>query len=250
MNRSTMAISAVVIATAFLSANARANNELQTGEAGRPSLLSPIAPLRSELAAAPFSFRLVDKAERIKSRSMSHDWQNSSLTLKTMRAKSQRRLDDLPSAKLNRYSVMATDIGFVQEISGRDSLSVGMSYALENRRPTINIAAHNIYRTSNIAATLGWTRDSKFRLSASLFASKPNNLRSHPERLVELAGGAPLSAQGISLTASYSPSRNPMKLSYGIDLKSQRISPSDATLFGAASGRSDSRLGLFLRKSF
>ena len=149
MNRSIIAISALAVATAFLSANAQANDDPQIGQAGSKSMVSPIAlpqdhSGRSELATAPFSFRLVDKAERIKTRWMSHDWQNGSLTLKMMRAKSQRRIDDLPSANLNRYSVIATDMGLVQEISGRDSLSVGMSYALENRRPSINIAAHNI----------------------------------------------------------------------------------------------------------
>ncbi len=255
MNRSIIAISALAIATALLSANAQANDEPQTGHAKRLSLMSPIAHLpehngASELAAAPFSFRLVDKAERIKSRSMSHDWQNGSLTLKMMRAKSQRRIDDLPSANLNRYSVIATDMWLVQEISGRDSLSVGMSYALENRRPSINIAAHNIYRTGNVATTLGWTHDSGFRLSTSLFVTKPIRVSSQPERLVELAGGAPLSAQGASLTASFSPSHDSVKLNYGIDLRSQRISPSDASLFGAPSGRSDARFGFFLRKSF
>ena len=132
MNRSIIAISALAVATAFLSANAQANDEPQTGQAKRLSLLSPIAPLpehdgASELAAAPFSFCLVDKAEQIKSRSMSHDWQNGSLTLYMMCAKSKRRLDDLPSANSNRCSVIATDVVLVQEISGRDSLSVGMS---------------------------------------------------------------------------------------------------------------------------
>ena len=141
-------------------------------------------------------------------------------------------------------------MGLVQEISGRDSLSVGMSYALENRRPSINIAAHNIYRTGNVATTLSWTHDAGFRLSTSLFATKPVRVSSQPERLVELAGGAPLSAQGASLTASFSPSHDPVKLNYGIDLRSQRISPSDAALFGAPSGRSDARFEFFLRKSF
>jgi hypothetical protein len=242
MNRNIIAITALAIVAAFLPPSAQANDGQSTEAETQTS--------RSELAAAPFSFRLVDKAATIKKRSMSHDWQDGSLTLNIMRAKTQRRQDDLPSLNFNRYSVMATDIGIVQELSGRDSISFGLSHALENRRPSINIAAHNIYRTSNVAATLGWVHDSTFRLSASVFASKPVKLRSGPERLVDLAGGAPLSAQGVSLTASSSPARDPAKFSYGIDIKSQRMSRSDAAIFGAPSGRSDVRFGLFLRKSF
>lgn len=242
MSRTIFAVAALAIATTVMPSDAQAQD-------AKPFAVEQKAN-RSELASAPFSFRLVEKAATIKARSMSHDWQDGSLTLDIMRAKSQRRQDDLPATNFNRYSVMATDIGLVQDVSGRDSVSFGLSYALENRRPSINIAAHNIYRTSNVAATFGWTHDSKFRLATSLFATKPTNARSAPERLVEIAGGAPFSAEGVSLTASFSPTSDPAKFSYGIDIKSQKMSQSDADLFGARSGRSDMRLGLFLRKSF
>jgi hypothetical protein len=242
MDRAIFAFTALAITTAVAPSGAQAQDAKQV-EA------EPNAD-RSKLASAPFSFRLVEKAATIKARSISHDWQDGSLTLNIMRAKSQRRRDDLPSTNFNRYSVMATDIGMVQEVSGRDSVSFGLSYALENRRPSINISAHNIYRTSNVAATLGWTHDSKFRLATSLFATKPTNTRSTPERLVEIAGGAPFSTQGVSLTASFSPTSDPAKSSYGIDIRSQKMSQSDATLFGAPSGRSDPRVGIFLHKAF
>jgi hypothetical protein len=255
MNRNNIAITALAIAAAFVPASATAKDRRQTGQADRLSLLPPIviAPEttnRPELIAAPFSFRLVENAATIKKRSMSHDWQDGSLTLNIMRAKSQRRSNDLPSPNFNRYSVMATDIRIVREVNGRDSISAGLSYALENRRPSINIAAHNIYRTGNMAATLGWTRDSAFRLAASLFSTEPITQRSDPERLVQIAGGAPLSAQGISLTASFSPTRDLASFSYGVDIRNQQMSQSDAALFGAPVGRSEARLGFFLRKSF
>lgn len=242
MSRTIFAVAALAITTTVVPSGAQAQDATPLAAEQKAD--------RSELASAPFSFRLVEKAATIKARSMSHDWQDGSLTLNIMRAKSQRRRDDLPSPNFNRYSVMASDIGVVQEVSGRDSVSFGLSYALENWRPSINIAAHNIYRTSNMAATLGWTHDSKFRLTTSLFATKPTSTRSAPERLVEIAGGAPFSAQGVSLTASFSPTSDPAKVSYGIDIRSQKMSQSDAALFGAPSGRSDARFGLFLRKSF
>lgn len=242
MNRTIFALTTLAIAMTIVPSGAQAQDATPLAAEQKAD--------RSELASAPFSFRLVEKAAIIKARSISHDWQDGSLTLNIMRAKSQRRQDDLPSTNFNRYSVMATDIGMVQEVSGRDSVSFGLSYALENRRPSINIAAHNIYRTSNVAATLGWTHDSKFRLATSLFATKQTNTRSTPERLVEIAGGAPFSTQGVSLTASFSPTTDPAKFSYGIDIRSQKMSQSDATLFGASSGRSDARVGIFLRKAF
>lgn len=224
--------------------------EVQRLNVSPPVMLSRTTAARSDLAAAPFSFRLKDGAATIKSRSMSHDWQNGSLTLNVMRARSPRRADDLASFNFNRYSVMAADIGLVEEINGRDSLSFGLSYALENRRPSINIAAHNVYRTANTAATLSWAHDAHFRLSASLFSTAPIKVRSLPERLVELAGGAPLAARGASLTASFSPDHGLADLAYGVDLRRQRLSQSDAVLIGSASGRSDMRIGLFLKKSF
>lgn len=255
MNRSTIIITALAIAAVFAPASGQAKDQRHTGQAKRLTILPPIVfspedKNRSELTAAPFSVRLIENAATIKKRAMSHDWQDGSLMLNIMRAKSQRRSNDLPLPNFNRYSVMATDIDMVQEISGRDSISAGLSYALENRRPSITIAAHNIYRTGNMAATLSWTRDSAFRLSTSLFATSPVTQRSNPERLVEIAGGAPLSARGVSLTASSSPSHDMANFSYGIEIKGQRMSQRDASLFGASSGRSDTRLGLFLRKSF
>lgn len=255
MNRNIIAMTALAIAAAFVPAGLQAKDHGQTVQAERlsllpPAVLSPGNTDRSELTAAPFSFRFVDNAATIKKRSMSHDWQDSSLTVKIVRAKSQRRSNDLPSPNFNRYSVMATDIGMVQEVSGRDSISAGLSYALENRRPSINIAAHNIYRTGNIAATFGWTRDSAFRLATSVFSTEPITQHSDPERLVEIAGGSPLSTQGVSLTASFSPIRDLANFSYGLELRNQLIAQRDAALFGGSSGRSDARLAVFLRKSF
>lgn len=242
MSRTTFALSALAIATSIAPLGAQAQ-EAETGFVEQKVD-------RSELAVAPFNFRLVDKAATIKARSMSYDWQDASLTLNMMRAKSQRRQNDLPSLNFNRYWVIATDVGLVREISGRDSISASLSYALESRRPSITVAARNYYRTNDIALNLGWMHDSNFRLSASLFATKPMTQRSTPERLVEIAGGAPLSAQGVSMTASFSPTHDHAALSYGMDVTGQRIGQKDAALVGDPAGRSDTRIALFLRKSF
>lgn len=242
MRQTTFALSALAIATSIAPFGAQAQDP-------KPGFVEQKFD-RSELASAPFSFRLVEKAATLKALSKSYDWQDASLTLNMTRAKSQRRQNDLPSLNFNRYWAIATDIGLVQEISGRDSISASLSYALESRRPSITIAAHNYYRTNDVAVNLGWVHDSKFRLSASLFSTKPMTQRSTPERLVEIAGGAPLSAQGVSMAASFSPSHDPAALSYGVDITGQRIGQKDAALFGARAGRSDARVALFLRKSF
>ena len=242
MNRTISAFAALAIAMTIVPSGAQAQDTTPLAAEQKAD--------RSELASAPFSFRLVEKAATIKARSMSHDWQDGSLTLNMMRAKSLRKQNDLPSLNFNRYWVIATDIGLVREISGRDSISASLSYALESRRPSITVAAHNYYRTNDIAVNLGWVHDSTFRLSASLFATKPMTQRSTPERLVEIAGGAPLSANGVSMTASFSPTHDPAAFSYGVDITGQRIGQNDAALFGTTSGRSDARLWLFLRKSF
>ena len=255
-------MNALAVAAALFSSSAGAQTRQSSGSAVQAGLTKsadqistsvfvPQHMIRSELASAPFRARLVDKAATIKARSMSYDWNDGSLTVNIMRAKSQRRQYDLPGFNFNRYSVMATDVGLVEEVSGQDSISAGLSFALENRRPSINIAAHNIYRTSNLAATLGWAHNSTFRLDANLFATKPMTQRSDPERLVEIAGGAPFSTSGVSLIASFSPMHDLTKFSYGAEMTSQRVSQRDsALLFGAPSQRSDIRMGLFVRKSF
>jgi hypothetical protein len=261
MNPTSIIVTTLAFVTASLpfqasAREARKNSAtLETARIERLSMssdvvLSPAHSDGSDLAVAPFAFRLLDGAAFIKSRSMSLDWQTGSLTLNIMRAKSLSRSHDLVSFNFNQFAVMVADIGLVKELDGRDSLSIGTSYALENRRPSINIAAHNIYRTSNAAVTLGWTHDGNFRLSSSLYSTAPVKVRSQPERLVELAGGAPLAARGLSLTASFSPDHDPTHLSYGLDLRAQRLAPSDAQLVGSSSARSDARIGIFLRKSF
>jgi hypothetical protein len=234
MSRTKFALSALAIVTSIAPFGAQAQDP-------KPGFVEQKFD-RSELASSPFGFRLVEKAATLKALSKSYDWQDVSLTLNVKRAKSQRRQNDLPSLNFNRYWVIATDIGLVREISGRDSISASLSYALESHRPSFTIAVHNYYRTNDIAVNLGWVHDSKFRLNASLFATKPMTQRSTPERLVEIAGGAPLSAQGVSMTASFSPTHDPNALDCGVDITGQRIGHSDAALFGTTSGRSDAAL--------
>ncbi len=96
MKQKTIAITALAVAAAFLPSYVQARDKPQTSQAGSLSLLPPIALApkhteKSELAAAPFNFRLIGHTAIIKTRSMSHDWQNDSLALNMMRAKSQRK---------------------------------------------------------------------------------------------------------------------------------------------------------------
>jgi hypothetical protein len=233
---------AIVIVAATLPLGAQAEDRGLSGtgtQANSPDLTVP-----------PFSGRLFDNADTVKTRAMMHDWQDGYLMINATRAKSTFSSNDRSSPGFRRYSAMATDIGIVREISGRESISAGLSYALESRRPGFNIAAHNVYRTGNMAATLAWTRDSAFRLGTSIYTTRPLARRNVPERLVEIAGDAPLSAHGVSLTASHSPIHNLTKLRFGIELKGQRMSEGDAAILGRPKGRSDARVALFYRKSF
>ena len=217
-----------------------------------PWIKDPVneAGVRPGLAAAPFRFHLLVGAATVKSRSFVHDWGNGSLSLNTIRAKSARRGNGIQPFNFNRFSTWNADAELVQDIDSHESLSLGASYVHERRRPSFSVAAHNTYKTNNLAVTLGWTHDDSFRMDVSVFSSMLNRTRSTAERVVELAGGAPFATSGLALTAGFSAARNPEKLSFGVDLRRQHLAQSDAGLIGTSSGRDEARARLFVRSSF
>jgi hypothetical protein len=178
------------------------------------------AGIRTDLADAPFRFRLMAGAATIKVSGFAHDWGDGSLSLNTMRVKSSRKAEGIMPFSFNRFSALHVNLGLVQDLNSHDSLSLGASYAQERRRPSFSVAAHNAHKTNNAAITLGWTHDESFRLNASLYSTAPNRARSIQERIVELAGGTPLAARGMALAASFSPNHDPDKFSFGVDLRS------------------------------
>jgi hypothetical protein len=204
----------------------------------------------ADMAVAPFRFRLLTGATKIKSHHLVFGWGSGAFTVNTVRAKSQRRPDAMSTLNFNRFAVWNTDAGLVQDLDSANNLSLGLSYAQERRRPSFSVAAHNAYKTNNSAITLGWKHEDNLAFDFSLFSTKPNKSRSVSERVVELAGGAPIAARGLALTATFSPTRDPAALSFGIDLRRQQLGHDDAKLIGIASGRNDTRVGLFLRRSF
>jgi hypothetical protein len=205
---------------------------------------------QSELARAPFRFRLMAGTMGPKTQSLAHEWRNGSLMMNTMRAKSLRLADRELRLNFNRFSVWGADLGLVHDLNGKQSVSLGVSYALERRRPSFSVAPHNAYYTTHKAITLGWTRDGTFRLNASLFSSQLNRQRSERERIVELAGGAQPASSGMALIASVSPTRDLDHLAYGIDLRSQSFAQRDAVLAGFTPSRRDARVGLFVKRAF
>ncbi len=204
----------------------------------------------TDLAVAPFRFRLLTGTTKIRTHHITLSWGSGALTLNTVRAKSPRRPDAMAVLNFNRFAVWNTDAGVVQDLDSANSLSLGLSYAQERRRPSFSVAGHNSYKTNNSAITLGWKREDSFALNASLFSTKPNRSRSLNERIVELAGGAPITARGMALTATFGSTHDPAALSFGIDLRRQQLGLNDAKLIGIASARKDTRVGLFLARSF
>lgn len=244
---------AVIFLTTIVPAGARETARPPDAEGQRlPSLDERPSPPseRSDLAKPPFRFRQMAGAATIRTQSRAHEWDGGSLTLNTMRAKSRPRTDGPALFNFNRFAVLATDLGVVHDLDASNSVSLGLSYAQERRRPSLIVAAHKAYKTHNTAVTLGWTHNATFRLSASLFATRFNRNRSERERMVQLAGGAPLATRGMALTASFSPTRDPDQNSYGVELRSQSLAQRDAGLIGVAAGRRDARVGIFLRQSF
>ncbi len=201
-------------------------------------------------AAGPDRFRLLTGTTKIKSRRIAWSWGSGALMLDTVRAKSPKRPDGLSSLNFNRFAVWNSGAGLMQDVDSANSVSIGFSYAQERRRPSFSVAAHNSYKTSTTAITLGWKHEESFALNASFFSTRPSSLRSTPERIVELAGGGPVAARGVAIIASFSPTHDPAALSFGIDVRRQRLGLDDARLIGIASGRNDTRIGLFLRHMF
>jgi hypothetical protein len=147
-----------------LSVNAKAipiaPGSLKSSEVGvaRPTWVrdrANAAGIRTDLAAAPFRFRLMAGAATIKVSGFAHDWGSGSLSLNTMRAKSARKAEGIVPFSFNRFSALNINLGLVQDLNSHDSLSLGASYAQERRRPSFSVAAHNAYKTNDVAVTLG-----------------------------------------------------------------------------------------------
>jgi hypothetical protein len=208
---------------------------------GKPRNASPIPP-------TPFRYRL--PIAMTKRQGYSLDWEGGALHVVTSRAKSARKEVTTAPFNYGRFSVIESNADISQSIGRQDRVSLGVAYALERRRPAYFVGSHNLYRTQDAAVSVSWTHEDRFRMSGSLFKTASIGGRSIAERLVDLAGGAPLAAQGYALTASFSPSRNPDLFVFGVDVRRQRYSPVDTGLIGASSGKKDALIGVFLRRSF
>jgi hypothetical protein len=214
----------------------------------RDAVLPWTARNASPVPRTPFRYRL--PAAMTKRQGYSLDWAGGALHVVSSRAKSARKEVTTAPYNYGRFAVIETNADVSQSIGRQDSVSLGLAYALERRRPSYFVGLHNLYRTQDAAVSVSWVHDDRFRVSASLFKTAPIGGRSVAERQVELAGGAPFAARGYALTASFSASRNPDPLLVGVDVRSQRYSPLDAGLIGTSSGRRDARIGVFLRRSF
>ncbi|MEQ1548832.1 MAG: hypothetical protein ABL918_09335 [Chakrabartia sp.] len=191
--------------------------------------------------ASPFDLRLMTISNQKERSTSTLEWANGALSFSALTKRSPRRTTTVMAFNYNRFALMMGNLDITQSIGAQDNLAIGMTFALERRRPALVVAAHNYYRTLDRSATLSWNQDDIVKLSGSLFHTGPNWGRSQVERLVERAGGAPSQTRGYALSSQISPSGNADAFAFGIDLRSQRD-------FDVC--RHDSRAALFLRKVF
>lgn len=215
-------------------------SERQNG--GRPptAILPPPSPSSQPVDV---SLPTIDRAALgpVKSRSAGTEWPGGGFKLTALRARSLPATAAAQSFEYRRFGLMALGLGAAQQISARDTLTLGASYAIERRRPGFIVARRRNYRTDQRAVELHWIRDDRFDLGATLFDTGPARHRSSVERIAELAGGASRSVRGWGLTASVHPAGNPERLSVGIDFRQQQDRDFQ---------RPDARAQIFLRQKF
>lgn len=206
--------------------------ERQVGRPPAPTLPTP-----------PPSLLVVNTAALgpVKSRSAGTEWTGGGFKLTAMRARSVPANSAAQSFEYRRFGLMALGLRAAQQVSARDTLTLGATYAVERRRPGFIVARRRNYRTDQRAVELHWIRDNRFDLGATLFDTGPAKRRSPVERIAELAGGASHSARGWGLAASVHPAGDPERLSIGIDFRQQQ----DRDL-----QRPDARVQIFLRQKF
>lgn len=211
--------------------------------AGRtPALILP-APASSSSIPVGLGVPVVDMAAlgSVKSRSAGTAWTGGGFKLTAMRGRSVPANSAAQTFEYRRFGLIAFGLGAAQEVSARDLLTLGATYAVERRRAAFIVAPRRSYRTDERAVALHWIRDDRFDLGATLFDTGPAKRRSPVERIAELAGGAPRAVRGWGLTASVHPAGDPKRLSVGIDFRAQRDRDVQ---------HKDARVQIFLRQKF
>lgn len=177
----------------------------------------------------------------MKVRSATAEWTGGEFKLTAMRARSLPATSAAQSFEYRHFGLLAIQLGAAQQISARDTLSLGATFAVERRRPAFIVSPHRNYRSDERAIALHWSRDNRFDFAASLFDAGPAKNRTPVERIADLAGGAPRAVRGWRLTASMHPAGDPERLSVGIDFRQQQ--DRDVQHRGA-------RVQIFLRQKF
>ena len=177
----------------------------------------------------------------VKGQSIDRGWDGGAFHLAAMRGRSAAERTAGQSFDYQHFAAVAVGTGVSGEISDRDRLTLGGIFAAELRRPAFIVGPHRNFRTDERVAALHWTRDTRFDLAGFLFDSGPAKPRTAVERIADLAGGARRSVGGWGVTASLFPSREPERLTVGIDVRDQQ----DRDV-----GHRDARMQIFLRKKF
>lgn len=177
----------------------------------------------------------------VKSHAVGREWEGGSFHLVAMRGRSESAKTAAQSFDYQRFAMMAIGADVSQDISNRDTLTLAGTYAAERRRPAFIVGPQRYFRTDERAAALHWTRDDRLDLAGTLFDTGPAKPRTAAERFADLAGGAPRAVRGWGLTASLYPTREPGRLSVGIDFRDQQDRDVQ---------HRDARVQIFLRQKF
>jgi hypothetical protein len=169
---------------------------------------------------SPFQNRLKIGTSKAIMKAFSADLGDVTLLIATIRSKSVR-IDGLSNFAHSRFANMEAYAGIEAPLNSHDAISLTGNWALERRRPSLLISTHNQFRTTDRAISLSWTRDDRFQLSLSVFNTRPSGNRSTSERRVDLAAGSPRAARGVGLEFTSTPTHEPDKLAFGVDLRQQ-----------------------------
>lgn len=158
--------------------------------------------------------------------------------------------DDGPGlARGDRHSNVQFDAAYRIDLTSRDTVGLALTGAVDRRRFPGRTIDPRALMSGGYEAALQWRRTDRFGISAGWFGNGLSRHRAVPDRIAELANGAPLAGQGFHLGLE-APAMSGGDTTLTFDLRAQHLSQDDAMMLDTGPSRSDQRIAIGLRTHF
>ena len=158
-----------------------------------------------------------------------------------------RRAHPSPDAHIatKRASAMGAGAAIALNVGKSDSIGLFGTWTRERRKQILAASPRRNFASIEQSAGLSLNHENRLFTSLAAYRIGPSGSRSPVERILDLAGGGPRKASGVSFTFTSSPFSDTDRLSYGFDLRQQRA---ERNAFGQSGKRANEAIGsLFFR---